>query len=224
MKNRRKHLDALRAQALLLVQVLLDRAADHLALHGQCIHIAPRLTRLQVMFAARHTQLHELVALLARGFRRCGNWRRSARPVVCSRSSPSCTVTSRRWTPVSDSHVQLDLGRDDPPLAAHGQQPDVGLVVGAFDGRGRDFDLLDQLALVGVHGVEAVDHVVLVGVGGGVAQGAERVHRLQRFLAAAFQAAVDALRLVDDQDRPGRPDQVDGLLAAGLLACPCRGC
>ena len=66
--------------------------------------------------------------------------------------------------------------------------------------------------------------MVLVGVGGGVAQRAERVHRAERLLAAPFQAAVHALRLVHDQDRPGGPDQVDGLFAAGLLACPCRGC
>ena len=53
----------------------------------------------------------------------------------------------------------------------------------AFDcGRGH-LDLLDQLALVGVHRVEPVDHVVLVDVGGGVAQGAERVHRAERLLA-----------------------------------------
>ena len=37
-------------------------------------------------------------------------------------------------------------------------------------------------------------------------------------LPAAFQAAVHALRLVHDQDGPGRLDEVDGLLAAGLLA------
>ena len=47
-----EHLDALRAQALLLVQVLLDGAADHLALHGQRIHVAVGLAGLQVLLAA----------------------------------------------------------------------------------------------------------------------------------------------------------------------------
>ena len=37
-------------------------------------------------------------------------------------------------------------------------------------------------------------------------------------LPRACEAAVHALRLVDDDDRPRRPDQVDRLLAAGLLA------
>ena len=88
----------------------------------------------------------------------------------------------------------------------------------ALNAGGGHFDLLHQLALVGVHRVQAVDHVVLVGMGGGVAQGAERVHCAQAPLATPFQAAIHALRLVHDQDRPGGPDQIDGLLAAGLLA------
>ena len=58
-----QHLDALRAQALLLVQVLLDGAADHLALHGQRVHVAVGLAGPQVVLAAGKAQLHELVAL-----------------------------------------------------------------------------------------------------------------------------------------------------------------
>jgi len=90
--------------------------------------------------------------------------------------------------------------------------------VGVFHRCRRDLDLLDQPTLVGVHRVEAVDHVVLVHVRGGVAQGAERVHGLQRLLARARQPAVHALRLVHDHHRVRGPDQVDGLLTAGLLA------
>lgn len=54
-------------------------------------------------------------------------------------------------------------------------------------------------------------------MGGGIAQCAQRVHRIQRFLATAFQAAIHALRFIHDDDRPGGLDQVDGLLAARLL-------
>ena len=88
----------------------------------------------------------------------------------------------------------------------------------AFDFERSNFDLLHQLALIGVHRVEAVHHVMLVGMGGRIAQRAERVHRVQRLLAGALQTAIHALRLVHDQDRASRPDQVDRLLAAGLLA------
>ena len=86
------------------------------------------------------------------------------------------------------------------------------------DNRGRGhLDLFDQLALVGVHRVQPVDHVVLVGVRCGIAQGAERIHRPQRLFAPSLQAAVHALRLVHDQDGARGLDQVDGFLAAGLL-------
>ena len=44
-----------------------------------------------------------------------------------------------------------------------------------------------------------------------------RVHGPQGFLALSLQTAVHALRLVDDQDGPHGLDQVDRLLAAGLL-------
>mmetsp|Transcript_67286 Transcript_67286/g.186051 ORF Transcript_67286/g.186051 Transcript_67286/m.186051 type:complete len:317 (-) Transcript_67286:1277-2227(-) len=53
---------------------------------------------------------------------------------------------------------------------------------------------------------------------GRIAQRAQRVHARQRLAAAAVDAAVHALRLVHDQDRPRLPHQVDGLLAACLLA------
>ena len=41
---------------------------------------------------------------------------------------------------------------------------------------------------------------------------------LERFLAASLQTAIHALRFVHDEDGPGGLDQVDGLLAARLLA------
>src|SRR5450759_287909 len=55
-------------------------------------------------------------------------------------------------------------------------------------------------------------------MGGRIAQRAEWIHGTERFLASPFQTAIDALRLVDDYDRPRRLDQVDWLLPAGLLA------
>ena len=54
-KEERKDLDALRTQALLLVEMLADRAADHLALNGECVHVAPGLSKLQVLLATWNT-------------------------------------------------------------------------------------------------------------------------------------------------------------------------
>ena len=56
-----EHFDALGNQALFLIQMLFDRAMDHLALHGQGIDLAVGLTRAQVHFAAGESQFHELI-------------------------------------------------------------------------------------------------------------------------------------------------------------------
>ncbi len=42
----------------------------------------------------------------------------------------------------------------------------------------------------------------------------------QRLLALTVDTAINALRLIDDQDRAGLPDQVDGALTARFLAGP----
>jgi len=72
--------------------------------------------------------------------------------------------------------------------------------------------------LVGVHRVQAVDHIVFFHVGGRVAQRAQRVHTRHGLLAAPVDTTVHTLWLVHDHDRPRGAHQVDGLLAAGLLA------
>jgi hypothetical protein len=59
-----QHLHAQGAQALLLVQMFLDGAADHLPMHGAGIDIAPGLADAQKHLAARHLQLKKLVCLL----------------------------------------------------------------------------------------------------------------------------------------------------------------
>src|SRR5690606_35397371 len=55
-------------------------------------------------------------------------------------------------------------------------------------------------------------------MGGRVPEGAEGVHRAEGLLPLAGEAAVDALRLVHDHDGVRGTDEVDGPLAAGLLA------
>ena len=67
------------------------------------------------------------------------------------------------------------------------------------------------MLVVGVHGVQPVHHVVLLLVGGGVAQGKERVELFQALLGLL---ALHALGLVDDQDGVGLCDDVNGLAAA----------
>ena len=48
-----EHLDALRTEALLLIQVLLDSAVDHLALHGQRLHVAVGLAGTKILLRRR---------------------------------------------------------------------------------------------------------------------------------------------------------------------------
>src|SRR5690606_17793015 len=57
-----QHLDPERSQALLLVQMFLDGAPDHLALNGQGINVTPRLARAQVLLPAGHPKLEELIS------------------------------------------------------------------------------------------------------------------------------------------------------------------
>ena len=59
---------------------------------------------------------------------------------------------------------------------------------------------------------------MLVHMGGGIAQGAERMHLGEGGPALAGQAAIHALWFVDDQYRAGFPYQIDGFIAASLLA------
>ena len=195
--------------------MLLDGAADHEPLEGVAIHVADSLARTQ-----RLLQVAQFEKLLA-GF--------AAEVLhqavgIDGASGDLLEIVARLHGDRLAAHtraaldVEFDLGAEGALLVAGGEQLDVALVVAAFHFEGGHLDLLHQLALVGIHRVEAIDHVVLVGVGGGVAQGAERVHGSERLLATAFQAAVHALRLVHDQDRPSGLDQVDGLLTAGLLA------
>jgi hypothetical protein len=83
---------------------------------------------------------------------------------------------------------------------------------------GSDLDLLDQLAFIGVHRIEAENHVVLVRMSSRIAQCAKRVHGAKSLLAAPFQPTIDALRFIDNDNRPCCPNQIDRLFSAGLFA------
>ena len=86
-----------------------------------------------------------------------------------------------------------------------------------LDRGSRDFNLLHQLAFIRIDGIELEHHVLRFFRCGRIPQIAERTHPLHGFLAFAVQTAFHALRLIDDQDRPRGPDQVDRLLSTGLL-------
>ncbi len=202
-----------------LVQVLLDRAADHQPLERVGVHVADRLARSAASVLRRNCSVPDTSSPFAA---RC-----SADQAVGIHGAPGgllqvvAGLHGDRFAadmPAPRCTSSSTLRRNAPRLLLVDSSLHVRLVVAALDLQRSHLDLLDQLALVGVHRVQAIDHVVLVHVGGRVAQGAERVHRAERLLALPFQAAVHALRLVHDQDGPGGPDQVDGLLAAGLLA------
>ena len=88
----------------------------------------------------------------------------------------------------------------------------------ALDTRRSHFDLLHQLLLVGIDGIEAIDLMMLIDMGRGISQGAKRIHLVEGFLAPPLQTAIHTLRLINNQDGPRRANQVDGLFAARLLA------
>ena len=212
-----EHLDAQGCEALFLFQVLVDRAAQHQALQRVRIHIAHRLAGLQKCFAAG--QLHFQKLVVAGG---------------ADLANPAIGVDGafgqflQVVAVLNDHFFAADLlalqyvnfnARCDRPFAvARRNEADIGLVVAALDFQRSDLDLLDQLTLIGVHGIEAKHHMVLVHMGRRVAERAQRVHLAQRVLARAGQAAIDALRFVDDQNWPRRADQIDRPLTAGLLA------
>ncbi len=50
-----------------------------------------------------------------------------------------------------------------------------------------------------------------------IAQGTQRVHRTERFLAATFQTPIHALGLIHYENRARGLDKVYGFLAAGFL-------
>ena len=213
-----EHLDALRAEAKLLVEVLADGAADHLARDLVLVDGAVALALPEEEAVAGDAELDggavagadladaEVLVELAAGL---------LLEVVAVEALDGLAADARLRL---DVELQGDGDGRAPAALVDGEDLDVGRVVGVLDGGRGDLDLLDELALVGVDGVEPVDHVVLVGVGGRVAERAEGVHGLQRLLARALHAAVYALRLVDDDDGVGGADEVDGPLAAGLLA------
>ena len=66
------------------------------------------------------------------------------------------------------------------------------------------------MPVIGVQGVQTVHHVVRLPVGGGVAQGEQGVELAQ---ALPSLAALHALGLVNDENRPGGRDDVDGAAA-----------
>lgn len=212
-----QHLDPLGAQASLLIEVLPDGPADQLVLNGAGVDVAVGFAQAEVVLAAGSAEFDELVALLDPDLT-------DTEVAVDGAAGGLFEIVAILDDPLLAADrssgrldVEFDLGADGPAPVARRQQPEVGAVVGILDRSRRHLDLFHQSAFIGVDGVEPVDHLILVYMGRRVAEGTEGIHRCQGLFAPPLQAAIDALRFVDDQDGAGGPDQVDRSLAAGLL-------
>ncbi|MCY1449098.1 hypothetical protein D9M71_658180 [compost metagenome] len=73
-------------------------------------------------------------------------------------------------------YVDFDLGCDRALTVMRGLKPHIGLVITALDLKGSNLDLLDQAPVIGINGIETINHVVLVRMGCRVAQRAKWVH------------------------------------------------
>ena len=216
-EEKAENFDPPRTKPLLLVEMLPDRPANHLALYRKGFHVAPGVSRPEIVLTARHAQFDELVPLLHADL---------AHAAVAIERAPSdpfeiipvLNVDFAALDPAGRLDIELDLGTDHASPVARRHQADIGPVVGVLDRGRRDLDLLHQLALVGVHRIEPVDHVMSVRVCRRVAQRAERVHGPESLLPAPGKTPVHALGLVHDQDGSRRPDEINRLLAARLLA------
>ena len=81
---------------------------------------------------------------------------------------------------------------------------------GAGKGDTQCGDFLHQMLVVGVHGIQAVHHVIFFLVGGGVAQSEQGAELFQALLGLF---TFHALRLIDDQNGICFGNDVDGLAA-----------
>ena len=197
--------------------MLLDGAADHQPFERIAVHVAYRLTERQPVFAAGDFHLDQFLALGAANF---------ADPAMGVQSAASgllqiVAVLHRHGLALNTGaalHIQFDLRGNGPVLIFRRQQLHIRLVVTTLYVQRSDFDLLDQFAFVSIDRIESVKHVVFVGMGCGVAQGAERVHLAEGFPTMPFQAAINALRFVHNDNGLRGPDQVNGLLATRFLS------
>ena len=212
-----EHLDAQRRKPGFLHQMLVNGAADHQALQRVCVHIAHGLTGLEKCLAARQFHFEKLVVAPGADF---------ADPAIGVNGAPGQLFQIIAILDdgllaadlLAFQRVDLDARRDRPLAVACGDEAHIRLVVTALDFERRHLDLLDQLPLIGVHRVQPEHHVVLVHMGGRITQRAKRIHLAKSALASAGKAAIDALRLINDQDRARGTDQIDGPFSAGLLA------
>ena len=93
-------------------------------------------------------------------------------------------------------------------------EPGRRLCAGSGNSLHRDF--LHQMLVVSLHGVQAVYQIVnaVLSVGGGVAKGHQRMKFLQTFLGLP---ALYRLRFVDNQNRIGTGNDVDGAAGAKFV-------
>ncbi len=148
--------------------MFLDGATNHLPMHGAGLNIAPGFADTQKNLAARHLQFKKLVAAFLATTRADfpnANVGIQYSPgfllqveAILNRNRVPTHHTPRVFT------VNFDAGRNHASLVVDRKQLHIGLVVAALHGGRRHLDLLYQPLLIGIHGVQAVHHVVLIHV------------------------------------------------------------
>ena len=103
--------------------------------------------------------------------------------------------------------IDLDLSGDWTLLVIDLQKANKRLIVGVLHLDTSDLDLLDELPFVRIHRIELVHHVVLIDMRRRIPQRTKGVEGSNRRLALGSR--IDALWLIDDDDRVSCLDKLD---------------
>ena len=175
-KKQTEHLDAVRTQAHLFIQMLLDGLADLQELVFVRVNFANGLTQFQNFRLTGEADV--FVAFFAVDI---------LNDISIINVTPAAVFSvqkiSAAWghyglsldVAILHTAIDLDLGSDWALFIVNAQKLNVGLIMAVFDFNPGNLDLLYQFLLIGINRVQFVEHVMLVHMCGRVTQRAERI-------------------------------------------------